>query len=163
MGKPGTEVPGQPATRRVPKGRHLPAQHSNAFARSPRTTRLLSSVPLRAGKQYWIVAGTGLGQDNSEYQWNFVWHDASGKVAFLNGNTNDQWLPDTDNVAAFAVFGVVHEPHLFVILSEWILSTQNPRSRRTAIPLTRPNATRSFRPDTRTPSDSRTPSLYSVE
>jgi hypothetical protein len=65
-------------------------------------------VPLRAGKQYWIVAGTGLGQDNSEYQWNFVWNGASGKVAFLNGNTNDQWLPYTDNVAAFAVYGVVH-------------------------------------------------------
>ncbi len=110
MEKPGTEVPGQPAmTETSPKGTALTGTtFENAFAGSPRTTRLLSSVPLRAGKQYWIVAGTGLGQDNSEYQWNFAWHDASGKVAFLNGNTNDQWLPDTDNVAAFAVFGVVH-------------------------------------------------------
>jgi len=125
----------------------------------------LSSVPLRAGKQYWIVAGTGLGQDNSEYQWNFVWHDASGKVAFLNGNTNDQWLPDTDNVAAFAVFGLVHEPHLFVILSE-VDSLEKRRIRAVEdryTPNPVPNAARSFCPDTRTPSDSRTPSLYSVE
>ncbi len=65
-----------------------------------------NGVPLRGGSQYWIVAGTNRGQDNAQYQWSFVWNDASGKVAFLNGNTNDQWFPYTDNVAAFAVYGI---------------------------------------------------------
>ena len=61
-------------------------------------------IPLQAGTQYWIVAGTGP-HSNAAYDWNFVWNDAQGKVAFLNGNTNDQWLPYRDNVAAFGVYG----------------------------------------------------------
>jgi hypothetical protein len=64
-------------------------------------------IPVQAGQRYWVVAGTGLGQDNSQYEWNFVWNDASGTVAFLNGNTNDQWLQYNDNVAAFAVYGTL--------------------------------------------------------
>jgi len=66
-----------------------------------------NGVALRGGSQYWIVAGTNRNQRNSQYQWSFVWNDATGKVAFLNGNTNDQWFPYTDNVAAFAVYGTI--------------------------------------------------------
>ena len=63
-----------------------------------------AGIQLQAGTQYWIVAGTGP-HSKASYEWNFVWNDAQGKVAFLNGNTNDQWLPYHDNVAAFGVYG----------------------------------------------------------
>jgi hypothetical protein len=63
-----------------------------------------AGVLLQAGVQYWIVAGTGP-HSRASYDWNFVWNDAQGKVAFLNGNTKDQWLPYHDNVAAFGVYG----------------------------------------------------------
>jgi hypothetical protein len=63
-----------------------------------------AGIPLQAGTQYWIVAGTGP-HSRASYEWNFVWNDAQGKVAFLNGNTHDQWLPYHDNVAAFGVYG----------------------------------------------------------
>jgi hypothetical protein len=62
-------------------------------------------IPLQGGTQYWIVAGTGSHSKQGSYQWNFVWNDAQGRVAFLNGNTGDQWLPYIDNLAAFAVYG----------------------------------------------------------
>jgi hypothetical protein len=65
-----------------------------------------AGIPLQAGVQYWIVAGTGP-HSRASYEWNFVWNDAQGKVAFLNGNTKDQWLPYRDNVAAFAVYGTI--------------------------------------------------------
>jgi hypothetical protein len=63
-------------------------------------------IPLQGGTQYWIVAASGP-HSQASYQWNFVWNDAQGKVAFLNGNTQDEWLPYRDNVAAFAVYGTV--------------------------------------------------------
>ena len=63
-----------------------------------------AGIPLQAGTQYWIVGATGP-HSRASYDWNFVWNDAQGKVAFLNGNTNDQWLPYRDNVAAFGVYG----------------------------------------------------------
>jgi hypothetical protein len=44
-------------------------------------------VPRKGGTQYWIVAHTGPQSKEAQYQWNFVWNDAQGKVAFLNGNT----------------------------------------------------------------------------
>jgi hypothetical protein len=66
--------------------------------------RAQAGVALQAGTQYWIVAGSGP-HSNAAYDWNFVWNDAEGKVAFLNGNTNDEWLPYHDNVAAFGVYG----------------------------------------------------------
>jgi hypothetical protein len=69
-------------------------------------------IPLQGGTQYWIVAATGSedtgsGSQQAQYQWNFVWNDAQGKVAFLNGNTNGQWVPFRDNLAAFAVYGTI--------------------------------------------------------
>jgi len=66
-----------------------------------------SGVPLQGGTQYWIVAHTGPHSAAAQYQWNFVWNDAQGKVAFLNGNTKDKWLPYHDNLAAFAVYGTI--------------------------------------------------------
>jgi len=66
-----------------------------------------SGVPLQGGTQYWIVAHTGPHSAQAQYQWNFVWNDLQGKVAFLNGNTNDKWLPYHDNLAAFAVYGSI--------------------------------------------------------
>jgi len=66
-----------------------------------------TGIPLNGGTQYWIVARTGPKSEQAQYQWNFVWNDALGKVAFLNGNTKDKWLPYKDNVAAFAVYGTV--------------------------------------------------------
>jgi hypothetical protein len=65
-----------------------------------------TGVPLQGGTQYWVVAHTGP-RSKAQYQWNFAWNDAEGKVAFLNGNTKDKWLPYHDNVAAFAVYGTV--------------------------------------------------------
>jgi len=65
-----------------------------------------TGVPLQGGIQYWIVAHTGP-RSQAQYQWNFVWNDAQGKVAFLNGNTKDKWLPYHDNLAAFAVYGTI--------------------------------------------------------
>jgi hypothetical protein len=65
-----------------------------------------SGISLQGGTQYWIVAHTGP-HSKAQFQWNFVWNDALGKVAFLNGNTKDKWLPYHDNVAAFAVYGTV--------------------------------------------------------
>jgi hypothetical protein len=64
-------------------------------------------LTVSGGQRYWLVAGTGLGQDNGLYVWSFVWNDSSGTLAFLNGNTNDKWLQWNDNVAAFAVYGDV--------------------------------------------------------
>jgi len=64
-------------------------------------------ISLEGGVQYWIVAGVTSAQDTANYQWNFVWNDASGPLAFLNGNTNGQWFPYTDNLAAFAVYGTI--------------------------------------------------------
>jgi len=66
-----------------------------------------TGIPLKGGTQYWIVARTGPQSKQAQYQWNFVWNDAQGKVAFLNGNTKDKWLPYHDNLAAFAVYGTV--------------------------------------------------------
>ncbi|MFZ0816559.1 MAG: hypothetical protein WAM78_13625 [Candidatus Sulfotelmatobacter sp.] len=64
-----------------------------------------NGISLEGGVQYWIVAGVTSAQDTANYQWNFVWNDASGPVAFLNDNTNGQWFPYTDNLAAFAIYG----------------------------------------------------------
>lgn len=69
-------------------------------------------IPLQGGTQYWIVAASGSANTNSgstqaTYEWDFAWNDAQGKVAFLNGNTNGEWLPYMDNLAAFAVYGTI--------------------------------------------------------
>lgn len=64
-----------------------------------------NGISLEGGVQYWIVAGVTSAQDTGNYKWNFVWNDASGPVAFLNDNTDGQWFPYTDNLAAFAVYG----------------------------------------------------------
>lgn len=69
------------------------------------TLKDAEGIALEGGTQYWIVAGVTAEQDTGQYQWNFVWNDAQGPLAFLNGNTNDEWLPYTSNVAAFAVYG----------------------------------------------------------
>jgi hypothetical protein len=64
-----------------------------------------AGVQLTGGTQYWIAAGTGPKSREAIYEWDFVWNDNSGTVAFLNGFTNDQWLADYDNLTAFAVYG----------------------------------------------------------
>jgi hypothetical protein len=69
-------------------------------------------IPLQGGTQYWIVAATGSantgwGSQQAQYQWDFAWNDLQGKVAFLNGNTNGEWLAFKDNLAAFAVYGTI--------------------------------------------------------
>lgn len=64
-----------------------------------------AGVPLTAGTQYWVVAGTGPGSTRAIYEWNLIWNDSTGNLAFLNGFTHDQWLPFVDNLAAFAVYG----------------------------------------------------------
>jgi hypothetical protein len=64
-----------------------------------------AGIPLEGGTQYWIVAGLSPGTEEGQYQWNFVWNDATGPLAFLNGNTDYEWLPYTDNLAAFGVYG----------------------------------------------------------
>jgi hypothetical protein len=69
------------------------------------TLKDAEGIALEGGVQYWIVAGVTAAQDTANYQWNFVWNDASGPVAFMNENTNGQWIPFTDSLAAFAVHG----------------------------------------------------------
>jgi hypothetical protein len=64
-------------------------------------------IALEGGTQFWVVAASGPGQNLAQYQWNFVWKDGLGNLAFLNGNTDDKWLAYGDNVAAFAVYGTI--------------------------------------------------------
>ncbi len=66
-----------------------------------------TGIPVTGGTRYWLVARTDKNSQNATYEWNFVWNDSSGKVAFLNGNTKNKWFPDENNLAAFGVYGTM--------------------------------------------------------
>jgi hypothetical protein len=93
-------------------GKPLKTWASGNFQQEGKCCKLVSlkdsvGISLRGGTKYWIVAATGSKSRQAQYAWNFVWNQAMGKVAFLNGNTEDKWLPYKDNLAAFAVYGTI--------------------------------------------------------
>jgi hypothetical protein len=64
-----------------------------------------NGVPVKAGTQYWIVAGTD-NQSLTAYDvWAYTFNDSQGPIAFEGTATGNVWTAFTGNQNAFALYG----------------------------------------------------------
>lgn len=64
-----------------------------------------NGLQVKAGTQYWIVAGWDKPSSTAYDVWNYTWNDSQGNIAFGGTATGDVWTGFTGNQNAFALYG----------------------------------------------------------
>jgi hypothetical protein len=64
-----------------------------------------TGVKVKAGTQYWIVAGTDTLSATSWDVWDFTWNQIQGTVAFAGSGNGNVWTTFTGTVPAYAIYG----------------------------------------------------------